>query len=250
MMVAAHFSMQTKGGVGKSWVAIAMAQYLKEKGVPLRAVDVEASNTACTLSGFKGIGAELLDVIIDNAVVARRFDDLQNLLLGNPETFVVDVGTSIAQPYFAYLKDNDAFGYLLDAGREVFLHVPLPSKKEEAWDCLQGYRQLCDDFKRAHMVVWLNQQFGDVTFEGKLFEETKVYAETRKRVTAIIRTPKLNGQRATTYGQDISEMWARLETFEEALAPDRQPPLAMMTRQRLTMFRRELWAQMDAAKVF
>ena len=249
-MTAAHFAMQPKGGVGKSWVATMIAQYLKEKGIPYRAVDLEASNAACTLSGFKGVEAERLEVMEDSAVNPRRFDVLiEQRIAVFPETFVVDIGTSLVVPFSHYMYENQGFNLVTEAGKELFLHIPLMGGGE-AYDCLMGYVSILEKYPIANIVVWLGRRDGEVTFDSQPFELTKAYADTKKRVRAIIRTPRLDQQRAPTFRVDLTQMIQRLETFAEALAPDRDPPLPLMERQRLTLIRRELWAQMDAAKVF
>jgi hypothetical protein len=111
-------------------------------------------------------------------------------------------------------------------------------------DTLNGFAQLATQFtQETTFIVWLNPYWGTIESEGKSFEQMKAYTANKSRVSAIIHIPTLKKE---TYGRDIADMLQARLTFTEALA---NPALTIMTRQRLTIIKNQLFAQMDSAAV-
>ena len=93
--------------------------------------------------------------------------------------------------------------------------------------------------KEALFVVWLNPYWGEITMNGKQFEEMKAYLDNKSRVSAIIRIPQY---KAETFGKDLSEILQSKFTFDEAL---KNSSLPVMVRQRLTIIRRQLFTNLE-----
>jgi hypothetical protein len=88
-----------------------------------------------------------------------------------------------------------------------------------------------------------NPYWGPIEHEGKRFEQMKAYITNKDRISAIVRIPNLKEE---TFGRDLSDMLQERLTFDEALAMDSR---TIMTRQRLTLIKGQLFGQMDAAAV-
>ena len=75
-MRTVHFIMQSKGGVGKSFAAWLLSQYLLDKyGNEFAAFDTDTSNR--TLSQFKALPVRELQLSPDNMDIdPRRFDTM------------------------------------------------------------------------------------------------------------------------------------------------------------------------------
>ena len=71
----------------------------------------------------------------------------------------------------------------------------------------------------------------------------KAYTANKDRVSAIVAIPKLKQE---TFGRDLSDMLQERLTFDEALS---MASRTIMTRQRLTIIKRELFGQMETAAV-
>ncbi len=71
----------------------------------------------------------------------------------------------------------------------------------------------------------------------------KAYTANKNRVSAIIKMPTLKKE---TYGRDLADMLQEHLTFDEAIA---NPALTIMTRQRLTIIKKQLFEQMESAVV-
>src|SRR5260370_34192253 len=69
-----HFSLQGKGGVGKSVVASWLAQYFRAKGFCVTCIDTDSVNA--TLTQFKDLNAEHLNVLKAGAINEKQFDIL------------------------------------------------------------------------------------------------------------------------------------------------------------------------------
>lgn len=76
----AHFILQGKGGIGKSFVASLIAQFYTAKGAPVRCIDTDPLNG--TLSGYKKLQAKRINIVENNRVHARLFDDMMEEILG------------------------------------------------------------------------------------------------------------------------------------------------------------------------
>jgi len=116
-----HFTLQGKGGVGKSLVSSLTAQYLRVSEKSLRCIDTDPVND--TLTQVRGLNAEHLNLMRNGRVDERVFDDLIGNILEDPVSFVVDTGATSFVALTKYLEENDAFQLLRDNGREVIVHT-------------------------------------------------------------------------------------------------------------------------------
>ena len=111
-------------------------------------------------------------------------------------------------------------------------------------DTVNGFALLASQFPaEASFIVWLNPYWGPIEHEGRNFEQLKAYTTYKERISAIIKIPIW---KAETFGRDISDMLQDRLTFDEAIA---NPNRTIMTRQRLTIAKNQLFDQMDIAAV-
>jgi len=78
-MKKVHFSLQGKGGVGKSYVASLLAQYHLDKKLPVVCIDADPVNS--TLSGYKALGAQRLDLMQGGSLIERNFDQMMEQIV-------------------------------------------------------------------------------------------------------------------------------------------------------------------------
>ena len=199
-MAHVHLVLQGKGGVGKTFVATMLTQYLFRHG-SVDCVDTDPVNA--TFAGFEHLGATRLELLEDDAIQPRRFDSLIELADRTKASHVViDNGASAFVALALYLVENDIPGLLQDMGHRLIVHAVITGG--------QGFRRLrreseghgADLLAGGRVVVWLNPYFGAVKMRGKTFEEMKVYEQCRERVRALVicrpgpRTPSAG------YGRD------------------------------------------------
>lgn len=239
-MTQVHIVLQHKGGVGKSVAASFIAQYLKELGSPFVAIDTDPNNP--TLSGYKALKAQRLELLVNGAIAPRNFDSLIEQLLTEKETnFVIDNGSSNFFPFTDYMVKNNIPAMLTEEGKEVYIHTVVKGG-QEIKTTLAGFNNLAEEMpEQAKIVVWLNEFVAAVKGDGKTFEQMKVYQKNKDRVSGIVR---LRHDVTTLHGQDLSKLLHSSLTFNEA---DESNGFKTVERKRLVSIKEEIFSQLSKA---
>jgi hypothetical protein len=237
-----HLSLQGKGGVGKSLVASILAQYLQQRGMPVRCVDTDPVNK--TLSQYRGLPTEQLKLLREGGIDQRAFDDLmQQLLTQDAATFVVDNGASTFIPLWNYILENSVHRQLRDARKRLFVHTVITGG-QALLDTLNGFSQLAESTTEQNIIVWVNEYFGRVEHEGKQFADMKVFHDNEHRVFGTVAIIKRNQD---TFGRDMEDMITQKLTFVEAV---RDSEFTIMAKQRLKVIERDIFEQLDQLAIF
>jgi cellulose biosynthesis protein BcsQ len=231
-----HLSLQGKGGVGKSLAASLLAQYFMARGKPVRCIDTDPVNK--TLSQYEALQAKPLMLLRDGAVDQRAFDQLMETLLTEQGVFVVDNGASTFIPLWHYMLENNAIEMFRQAGRDVYVHTIITGG-QALGDTLKGFAQIAETTSEANIVVWVNEYFGRVEYDGKAATDLKAFRDHADKVHGCVAIRKRNHD---TFGRDVEEVICRKITFEEAI---RDGSFSIMTKQRLKVVQRELFEQLD-----
>lgn len=237
-----HMVLQGKGGVGKSMVASIIAQYLREQQdeLPL-CIDTDPVNA--TFTGYESLGVKRLDIMDGKKIDARKFDVMIEMVAEEKRSVVIDNGASTFVPLSNYLITNQVPALLQELGHEIVVHTVITGG-QALLDTISGFSQLLGQYPdECQFVAWLNPYWGPVEHEGKRFEQMKAYTSNKARLSAIIEVPTLEDDARV----DLSEMLQARRTFSEALE---SKDISIMTRQRLKIVKRDLFAQMDNAAVF
>jgi hypothetical protein len=205
---AVHFVLQKKGGAGKSFVAAILAQYLVEQGVDLVCYDTDPNNK--TLSGYSSLNAKPVELLRGTRVGEDLIDPLMSEILGEESNSVlVDTGTSNYLPTISYLVDNTVVDLLHDAGRTVFVHVPV-SGGGDAKDTVEGLADLVAVLGREHgvkFVVWENDIRGMIEINKYPIYH---YLVNEKQLAGVIPIrigfDDTGAYRGDTYVQDIKRL--------------------------------------------
>lgn len=232
-----HLILQGKGGVGKSLVASVIGQYFRDRGKAAVCIDTDPVNQ--TLAQYQALGAEHLKLMTDGRVDVRLFDQLMERLLTEPHSFVIDNGASTFIALWDYIQENAVVQTLEQSGRNVFLHSVVTGG-QAMLDTLSGLHDVASKCPARNLVVWANEFFGPVEYEGKRLSDMKVFTRHRDRIRGTVTIPKRSSD---TFGRDVEEMLRAKLTFAEVIE-DRK--FSIMSRQRLTLVRRELFDQLDA----
>ena len=240
-MAKIHMILQGKGGVGKSLIATLLAQYKINAGQQPLCIDTDPVNA--TFHGFEKLNVRRLHILEHEEINPRNFDTLVELIAPATDDVIIDNGASSFVPLSHYLNSNQVPSLLQALGHELVIHTVITGS-QALTDTLNGFAQLATQFtQETTFIVWLNPYWGAIESEGKSFEQMKAYTANKSRVSAIIHIPSLKKE---TYGRDLADMLQARLTFTEALA---NPALTIMTRQRLTIIKNQLFAQMDSAAV-
>lgn len=234
------FVLQGKGGIGKSFVALLISQYLKQTDQNVLCLDTDPING--TLSSFPALDVRSISLLEGNGVInERHFDEMMESIFQADSHVVVDDGAASFTPLSSYLLDNEAFEAIHEAGKEVVIHSVIAGGLAQD-NTVSDFVNLTIHLpENVQVVVWLNEHFGPIESNGKSFEEMKGYLEQKDRIRAIVRLPK---HTENTFGQDLAVMMKARMTFEEALSSNQ---FFVMSKQRLNIVQRSIFEQLEVA---
>lgn len=235
-MKKVHFTLQGKGGVGKSFVSSLIAQYYVDKGLPITCIDTDPVNA--TLVGYKSLNARHINLLDGSTVNERGFDEMMEQVVADDTNFVIDNGASSFVPLSNYLVENDAIQMIQSHGKAVVVHTVVTGG-QSMMDTLKGFRSLASQLPpTANLVVWQNEYFGEIEADGKRFEDMQVYRDYKDRVMATIRIPR---QTSSTFGKDVELMLESKLTFADVAGGGE---FGLMAKQRLSQVRKTIFDQL------
>jgi hypothetical protein len=235
-----HMVMMGKGGVGKSSLAAFLAQFLgRPDGRGAICIDTDPVNAS--FAAYQTLGAHRVELMQDEQINPRRFDDVIERIVSEERDAVIDSGASSFVPLAHYMLTNQIPALLRENRRQLVLHAVVVGGPAIV-DTLHGLNELVRHFDEpTRFVVWLNPYFGPVSLWGKDFEELKVYTENRHRISALIKLPTLQPD---TFGADLRTLLTARRTFREALE---DPKTGIVAKQRLKLIQQRVFAQLQAA---
>ncbi len=236
-----HFTMQGKGGVGKSFITSLLFQYLQEAypKEKLSGIDTDPNNS--TFYAIKELKALFLDLLDEEKRLdERKFDNLMEVFYSKPDhTYIVDNGATSFLPLYSYIKENEIFE-MLSEKFNIIVHIPIVGGQAQE-DTISAMDQLINTFKNnCTFVVWINEYFGKIKDEnGKTFEEMDAYKLNKKYINGIIYLSEMNEK---TYGKDLEQMTKSKKTFKEV---DELKEFSLMTKQRLRIFKKQVFGNLS-----
>jgi hypothetical protein len=232
-----HFSLQGKGGVGKSVVASWLAQYFLSKELKVTCIDTDPVNA--TLTQFKDLNAEHLNVLKAGGINEKQFDVLVERVCSRDGIYVVDTGATTFVPLWHYMLEHQLFHFLVAQGRRVFVHLVVTGG-QGMQDTLAGFKRVAETAPDRSIVVWLNEYFGEVERDGKRFEDLQLTQQFASKVAGAVLIRERN---RNTFGDDIKLMLQGYRTFDAAI---QSSEFGLVSKQRLTIVRRDLFDQLDS----
>lgn len=194
-------------------IAVMLYQALGHFGKDVMVYDTDPVNA--TLSSFREFRVTPVDVMKDGNIDARKFDVLLEALVNAPAEshVIVDNGASSFIALGAYLAENDFLPLLEEQGHRVIFHS-IVTGGQALGDTIQGLARMALGFPSSPIVVWLNPFFGDITIDGKGFEEFKIYKKYSSQFHALIELPLGN---KALIGKDLEELFVKRQSFEAGI---------------------------------
>lgn len=104
-MQEVHFTMQGKGGAGKSFITSILAQYLKKRSDKnVTCFDTDPINP--TLSRYAALNPTIIHLLEDGKINSRHFDELMEIIEGQDGIGIVDTGAGTFVPLMYYFSEN------------------------------------------------------------------------------------------------------------------------------------------------
>lgn len=230
--------LQGKGGVGKTFAASVLAQYLADTGLLAGCFDTDPVNGS--LQTIPALGAEPVDLLSKNAINAKGVDGLIEAIVAAEGDVVVDNGAASFLPLSRYLVENDIAGVLAEHGVDMVVHTVVTGGSN-GLDTVKGLNALVLHFApAARIVVWVNEFFGPARFKGTEFEHTAVYKDNAANILGLVRLP---AQDPEMFAPVLAEMLDRKLTFAQAQEPG---AFMLMERSRLHRIKSGIWGQLGA----
>ncbi len=234
-----HFILNSKGGVGKSYIAFLLSQHYQHIGEPTLLFDADA--TTATFSQFAALNVIRIKLMEGTILNPRQFDEMLEPILSEDAHCIVDTGTSSFVAVSHYLIENNVHDEIRNAGKKVVVHAIVvggSTLRETLNDMDELAKQLPPE---VDLMVWLNEHFGLIKQEGKLFDDMEAYQTHQHRIRGVIHLPL---RTVATFGEDVKEMMAQHLTFNEAIA---SPNFTLMAKQRLKMIESDVRSKLNKA---
>lgn len=240
-MKTVHFILQGKGGVGKSYIASLLAQYLtdKKKG-KVKCYDTDPVNP--TLSRYNALNVQLVPILTEHKTIdTSRFDGFieELMMLEDNGLAVIDNGAATFVPLIGYITEIDLFGDLFkDNGIDVYIHVPIVGG-QALEETLAGLATICQLGNNFKVIPWVNEFQGSIIQRDKKFNDFKVIQHNQDKIIGHVT---LSSKNPDTFGKDIRRMTEDRITFNEVL---QNKDYTLIPKQRLKQVRDEVYRQLD-----
>jgi len=238
---AIHIVLQNKGGVGKSFSDLHLAQYFSDLELPTAVFDSDPATP--TLSNYRALQPRHFNFMNDDDLDVTQFDVLSTAMLEASKAVVVlDTGSSNYIPTVSYFKSSRVLRILSESGRPVVIHSVLVGGSG-ARETLAGLVNTVEDLAADGYVVWLNSLFGPVAVDGRPIEEMKAFERIRDKLTGVVRIKERAGGSNVLHLRAIGEMTRRHLTYKETVGC---PEISLWDKQRLKDAQREVNQQLFA----
>lgn len=235
-MKKVHLTLQGKGGIGKSFVASLIAQYLRSRHDPI--VVIDADPVAQTLASYQSLAAERLKLMDGCDINVRNYDPLFVRLIEDDTNFVIDNGPSSFFPLCNYIKESGAFGMIANSGKQVVIHIVITGG-QSLYVTLSDFHKLTKIFPdHICFVIWLNPYWGPIEVDGKTFTEFKVFRTNKDRVSGIMELPS-----SQTFDSDLSDMLISSLMFDEVAE---STAFDLFAKGRLLKMKHAIYNQLEA----
>ena len=231
----AHFVLQGKGGVGKTYIASLIAQYLTDRGQLDKCFDTDPVNGS--LQTIPALSAEPVELLIKNAINIKGVDRLIDGILSAKSDIMIDNGAASFLTLSRYLVENDIASVLREHGVSMVVHTVVTGGAN-GMDTLKGLETLLLAFTpSAKVVVWVNEFFGPARYRDRV-EQSGVYLDNHTQLKGVIRLHQLDTK---MFAPNLAEMLNRKLTFSEAA---QSGDFMLMEKSRLHRIKMPIWQQL------
>lgn len=235
-----HMILQGKGGVGKSLVAVLMAQYVQNKGGSVICADTDPVNR--TFSKYSSLDVAPIEIAENGNIITKKFDPLMEMIVSTESDFVIDNGAATFMPLTKYLVENDIYQVMAEHGKKVYIHSVLVGGQgqSDTYDGLAALLGKVDKF--AKVVIWENEFWGKIDFDGHPITASKLYKDADKagKIAGIVNV--VNRSQSDTFVDDMKQMTGKNMTLADVMA---SPDFNFIAKNRLKKVVGEVFAELD-----
>lgn len=214
-MNSLHLILQGKGGAGKSHTAVLLAQHLQRNGGNPICADTDPVNA--TFTQYESLNVAPVEITEGGNVIQRKFDPLMEMIISTEADFIVDNGAATFMPLTRYLAENDIFQIMAEAGKKVYVHTVLTGGQAKS-DTYNGFSELLGKVNGfARVVVWENEFWGKVEYNGYPITASKLFKEADKagKIAGVVRI--IDRSQSDTFVGDIKQMTENHMTLADVM---------------------------------
>ena len=176
-MATMFITLQGKGGVGKSFLTAAFAQWLVDRGRSVACIDTDTLNP--TLLQYAPLQATHIRLSQNHVIDPRALDALVDIVTEAPADamVVVDVGSNGFETLMAYEVENGVFALLEELGHQVVVQTVIAGGPD-AEETSKGTMALLDATD-VPIILWLNQHLGPLEVQGQPIAKAKFLGDFR-----------------------------------------------------------------------
>lgn len=229
-MAKIHFIGGEKGGVGKSLMARVLAQYLIDRGDPFIGFDTDRSHGAL-MRFYSGYASP---VVVDRY---EALDAIMEAAVEQPERrILVDLAAQTHDPLVRWMDDSGVLNLADETGVAIhYWHVMDTGK-----DSVDLLSRLLDRFGTSLKYVLVRNQVRGNDFS--VLEQSGQQARALGLGARIVSVKKL-------HESAINKIDATSSSFWTAKNGDGQTALGLMDRQRVKMWLRDVYRDLDEVGV-
>ena len=231
-MANIHFIGGEKGGVGKSLVSRLVAQYLIDKELPFLGFDTDRSHGAL-LRFYSGFASP---VLIDRY---EALDSIIEAAVEQPDRrILVDLAAQTHDPLVQWMDESGVLDMAAESGFTItYWHV-----MDSGRDSVDLLKKLLDRFgARLRYVLVRNQMRGD---DFGMLEQSGEQNRAIGFGAHVVSIKHLSDTIIQKIDASSSSFWAAQHDADKS-----RTGLGMMDRQRLKMWLRDAYQQIDRAPV-
>ena len=231
-MANIHFIGGEKGGVGKSLVSRLVAQYLIDKELPFLGFDTDRSHGAL-LRFYSGFASP---VLIDRY---EALDSIIEAAVEQPDRrILVDLAAQTHDPLVQWMDESGVLDMAAESGFTItYWHV-----MDSGRDSVDLLKKLLDRFgARLNYVLVRNQMRGD---DFGMLEQSGEQDRAIGFGAHVVSIKHLSDTIIQKIDASSSSFWAAQHDTDKS-----RTGLGMMDRQRLKMWLRDAYQQIDRAPV-
>lgn len=231
-MANIHFIGGEKGGVGKSLVSRLVAQYLIDKELPFLGFDTDRSHGAL-LRFYAGFASP---VLIDRY---EALDSIIEAAVEQPDRrLLVDLAAQTHDPLVKWMDESGVLDMAAESGFTItYWHV-----MDSGRDSVDLLKKLLDRFgARLNYVLVRNQMRGD---DFGMLEQSGEQDRAIGFGAHVVSIKHLSDSIIQKIDASSSSFWAAQHDADKS-----RTGLGMMDRQRLKMWLRDAYQQIDTAPV-
>ena len=231
-MANIHFIGGEKGGVGKSLVSRLVAQYLIDKELPFLGFDTDRSHGAL-LRFYAGFASP---VLVDRY---EALDSIIEAAVEQPDRrILVDLAAQTHDPLVKWMDESG----VLEMAAESDFTITYWHVMDSGRDSVDLLKKLLDRFgARLNYVLVRNQMRGD---DFSMLEQSGEQARALGFGAHVVSIRHLSDSIIQKIDASSSSFWAAQHDADKS-----RTGLGMMDRQRLKMWLRDAYQQIDSAPV-